>query len=106
MYKKKLIDLSLKKFLTHYHCEPPKIYGLPKIHKNDLPFRPVVSSIKSLTYALSKFMVGMLSHIRNDDINTRSSQSLPKKLSNLHLDHESMHLRENFNHSVLETETR
>ena len=30
--------------------QPPRIYGLPKIHKPDVPLRPIVSCIGSPTY--------------------------------------------------------
>ena len=33
---------------------PPKFYGLPKIHKEGRPLRPIVSSCGSITYASSK----------------------------------------------------
>ena len=32
---------------------PPRLYGLPKIHKEDVPLRPIVSAIGSPTYNLS-----------------------------------------------------
>ena len=32
----------------------PKFYGLPKIHKNNTPLRPIVSSIGSVTYGAAK----------------------------------------------------
>ena len=35
----------------------PSIYGLPKIHKPDIPLRPIVSFYSSPTYELSKFLV-------------------------------------------------
>ena len=34
--------------------QSPRIYALPKIHKPDVPFRPIVSCIGSPTYQLSK----------------------------------------------------
>ena len=39
----------------------PKFYGLPKIHKSDVPLRPIVFSIGAPTYCLAKFLVGILS---------------------------------------------
>ena len=33
----------------------PKIYGLPKLHKSGIPFRPIASFIGTSTYQLSKF---------------------------------------------------
>ena len=32
----------------------PNIYGLPKVHKQGMPFRPIVSSIGAVTYESSK----------------------------------------------------
>ena len=32
----------------------PKYYGLPKVHKEDTPLRPIVSSIGSVTYETAK----------------------------------------------------
>ena len=47
----------------------PKFYGLPKIHKKDVPLRPIVSSIGSMMYDTAKFLakimkplVGLNSH--------------------------------------------
>ena len=33
---------------------PPKFYGLPKVHKGDIPLRPIVSSRGSISYAVVK----------------------------------------------------
>lgn len=51
----------------------PYFYGLPKIHKEQVPLRPIVSTIGSPTYALAKHLATILSpivgqtpsHIRN-----------------------------------------
>ena len=41
-------------------CVPPKFYGLPKIHKLDTPFRPIVSSCGSVTYGMAKELAKIL----------------------------------------------
>ena len=41
----------------------PRLYGLPKVHKQDVPLRHIASFISSLTYQLSKFLVGLLAPI-------------------------------------------
>ena len=41
----------------------PRLYGLPKVHKPDVPLRPIVSFVSSPTYALSKFLASLLSPI-------------------------------------------
>ena len=35
-------------------ASPPKFYGLPKIHKKNIPLRPLVSSIGSVSYGVAK----------------------------------------------------
>ena len=37
-------------------CVLPKFYGLPKIHKNRHPLRPIVSSRGSVTYGVAKVL--------------------------------------------------
>lgn len=44
----------------------PRIYGLPKIHKEGNPLRPICSSINSPTYELSKYIVDILKHLTKD----------------------------------------
>ena len=34
-------------------CGAPKFYGLPKIHKQDTPFRPIVSKCGYVTYGVA-----------------------------------------------------
>ena len=38
----------------------PKFYGLPKIYKKDVPLRPIVSSIGSVTYQVAKELARIL----------------------------------------------
>ena len=40
---------------------PPQLYGLPKIHKVEVPLRPIVTTIGSPTYNLSKWLGKILS---------------------------------------------
>lgn len=35
---------------------PPRLYGLPKVHKEGIPVRPIVSFISSPTYKLAKYL--------------------------------------------------
>ena len=38
------------------------LYGLPKIHKENCPIRPIMSAIGTYKYGLAKFLVPMLQH--------------------------------------------
>jgi hypothetical protein len=40
--------------------KPPRFYGLPKIHKEGVPLRPIVSQIGAPTYRLSKYLAQSL----------------------------------------------
>ena len=63
-YKNKLISLlksiqaeggiseAVYKRLYPTGAGSPKFYGLPKIHKEGMPLRPIVSSIGAVTYAI------------------------------------------------------
>ena len=41
----------------------PRLYGLPKIHKQGIPLRSIVSFVESPTYNLSKEIARILSHL-------------------------------------------
>jgi hypothetical protein len=53
---KTTLPIDLKHTSTPYHSKSPHLYGLPKIHKSDIPLRPVMSSIGSPCYALVGFL--------------------------------------------------
>ena len=53
----------------------PRLHGLPKVHKPDVPLCPIVSFVSSPTYALSKFLASLLSPIVGlSDSHVRNSQ--------------------------------
>ena len=41
-------------------ANPPKFYGLPKIHKENIPLRLIVSSIGSVSYGVAKELVKII----------------------------------------------
>ena len=47
------------------NCIISKSYVLPKIHKENLSFRPIVSTVGSATYFLAQFLAKMLTKITN-----------------------------------------
>ena len=50
-----------QKYLTPQCLTLPQMYGLPKIHKEGYPLRPIVSAIGSPTYPLAKELARILS---------------------------------------------
>ena len=62
----------------------PRRYGLPKIHKTNIPLRPIVSFIGSPTYALSKELASILfkltglseHHVKNSEEFVKSVTSI------------------------------
>jgi len=55
-------------------------YGLPKIHKANIPLRPITSSIGSPTYNLSKHLVSILSPLLNNMYTVKNSVDFTQKM--------------------------
>ena len=54
------LPTPLRKKLFPQHSKPAQIYGLPKIHKDNTPLRPIVCTIGSPTYHLAKHLCYIL----------------------------------------------
>jgi hypothetical protein len=54
------LDERKKKRLLPNNEITPRIYGLPKIHKEGIPLRPIVNTIGSPTYELAKYVAKIL----------------------------------------------
>ncbi|XP_053691042.1 uncharacterized protein LOC128739573 [Sabethes cyaneus] len=61
---------------------PPRIYGLPKIHKQDRPLRPVVSTIGSATYNMAQYLAEIIGHIvGKTDFHVRNSFEFAEQIT-------------------------
>jgi len=59
----------------------PKAYGLPKLHKANVPLRLIVSSINTSLYPIGKFLNGILSSsIPHTDYQVKNSFELSAAL--------------------------
>lgn len=66
------------------NAQPPRIYGLPKLHKNGIPLRPIVSCIQSPYENLSKFLKNILQNIINKNkYYIKDSVDLKTKIKNI-----------------------
>lgn len=77
------IDSYTRNRLTAKHSNPPRIYGMPKIHKNGTPLRPVVSTIGSPAYALSGYLSKILGNIIDGEWNVPDSFKFAEWLRNV-----------------------
>lgn len=67
--KKAINEKEFDYLWTHTTTKMPRFYGLPKIHKEGVPLRPIVSQIDGPTYGLNiacdKFLEGTENNIPN-----------------------------------------
>jgi len=63
LIKKSTLLEELCRKLSPTGSRPPRLYGLPKIHKEGVPLRPIVSNIGAPTYQLSKHLAGLLGQL-------------------------------------------
>ena len=54
------MDEGMYKTMDPTCCNPPKFYGLPKIHKTCTPLRLIVSSQDVVTYGVAKVLTRAL----------------------------------------------
>ena len=47
---------------------PRKFYGLPKVHKQNTPLRPIVSSMGTITYNCAKLLADILSPLVGNSV--------------------------------------
>ena len=65
-----MIEEGLYKRLYSSDGLYPRFYGLPKIHKAEIPLRPIVSFIGSPTYGLSSYLADVLSPVVGNTVYT------------------------------------
>ena len=58
------------------------LYGLPKVHKRDVPLRPILAVYNAPNFALAKYLVPLLSNLAsNQHTLDNSSSFIPQILS-------------------------
>ncbi|GAB0098762.1 hypothetical protein DMENIID0001_145580 [Sergentomyia squamirostris] len=63
LFKGDHIDEITRKRMITYNSTAPTIYGLPKVHKEEHPLRPICSCIGLATYLLSRFLQTILKFV-------------------------------------------
>ena len=77
------IDEKLYNHLHSSSASPATFYGVPKIHKLDVPLRPITSSISFLTYNFSKHLVVILSPLLKGKYTVRNSADFSERIKDL-----------------------
>ena len=54
LWKEGQLDQATYNNIRPSGSKPSQLYGLPKIHKDGVPLRPIISQIDSYTYKLAK----------------------------------------------------
>jgi len=73
MFKKKYISFKEKIELTCPAGIAPRIYGLPKVHKEGTPLRPIVASTDVPCRKLSTYLVQILKTLVCEDLNIKNA---------------------------------
>ena len=82
IYKLNIIDQDTKTKLRISGSTPGVMYGLPKVHKKDAPLRPILSSIGTHNYKLSKYLVNLLSPLVDCTYSLTDSFQFASEISN------------------------
>ena len=65
---------------------PGILYGLPKVHKEGCPIRPIMSAIGTFNYKLSKFLVPLLAPITTNEYTVKDTFSFVKEVCDFDFD--------------------
>ena len=85
------LDDKLYYKLRSTDATPATFYGLPKIHKPEVPLRPITSSINCPTYQASKHLASILSPLQRNQFTVTNSNDFARKISNCTIEpHEIM----------------
>jgi hypothetical protein len=63
LLKKSKLPEETYKQLCLTGSRPSRLYGLPKVHKEGVPLRPIVNNTGAPTYQLAKHLTGLLDQL-------------------------------------------
>ena len=67
-------------------CQLGVMYGLPKVHKDGCPIRPIVSSINTVSYNVAKFLVDILQPVSTNQFTCKNTLSFVNDLKSRNFD--------------------
>ena len=63
LFRRKFISKKVYEFIRLEGSQWPRMYGLPKIHKQGIPLRPILSMCHSVQHSLTKWLVEVLNPV-------------------------------------------
>jgi uncharacterized protein (UPF0335 family) len=87
------IDQNRQKSLIPraHSSQIPKLYGLPKIHKSNVPLRPIVSAVGSPTQALAKYLAWRLQpYVEQANSYVKNSEDFITKILNVDVERDDI----------------
>jgi len=83
LLKNSTLTEDICKQLRPAGSRPQRLYGLPKIHKERVPLRPIVNNIGAPTYHLSRYLAGILSQLTGNSAHHVKTPSISSGYWNL-----------------------
>ncbi|XP_069993512.1 uncharacterized protein [Penaeus vannamei] len=80
------IGESTYNFLSTSGSQPGMLYGLPKVHKPNIPLRPIISSIGTFNYNTAKFLVPIISPLTTNQYTIENSTAFASEITSLDLE--------------------
>ena len=83
-----LLRLTKEGFISNYEyniarpvgSRAARLYGLPKLHKLNVPLRPVMSVTKTVGYGLGKMLTNRISQLRHSPYTIKDSFDFVNKI--------------------------
>ena len=82
-----VIDKGLSKKLYLSTDQPPRLYGLSKVHKANMPLQPIGSSIRTISYEYASYLANVLStRVGKTEHHVKNSNEFVKEVCEIKLD--------------------
>ena len=86
LFKLKIINETEKYKMTNKTSTAPRFYGLPKIHKDGTPLRPICSTINSPAIGLCKYIVNILKNLtKNSQYNVKDAKDFKTRIEHIQI---------------------
>ena len=84
LLKEKVISQEIYENLRLSGSQPGVLYGLPKIHKENVPLRPILSAIGTSGYKIAKFLLPFLEPLTSNQFTVKDSFSFVEEIRKIH----------------------